>query len=905
MRPYIKGELTARFNHHMSSHGPADSDTGKGPGWSQMEPPEFQKLLRLFRHREMVRIAVRDLAALADLEATLADLTDLADTCVQQALDFLFQRQCQHWGTPVDGQGHAQNLVVLGMGKLGAHELNFSSDVDLIFAYPKDGTTQGGPKTTSHEDFFYRLGRSLIQMIGAQTAEGFVFRVDMRLRPYGESGPLVLSFERMERYYQYQGREWERYALIKGRAIAGDRTAGQQLLQQLKPFVFRRYLDYNAFEALRDMKQRIAMEVQTKGLQDNIKLGAGGIREVEFFGQVFQLLRGGVQPELQIRPIQKVLKHLIFQNYITDSIGRDLTRAYVFLRRTENRIQAYSDQQQHSLPQQPQDRLRLACAMGFSHWEPFAETLDKHRHTVHHHFRELLGGAKDRDDTPSDAKTLAMELTAIWQDPMAPSLGHAILTKAGFRDPENAYALVEGLHKEGALKSMSAVGHDRLAKLIPLMLHAAGRAAHPQLALQRLFNLVLSICRRTAYLSLLCEYPAALTHMVKLFEASPWIAALLNRHPALLDELLDPRTLYRPPVRNEQVSELRNRLSGIPQDDFEHQFETMRIFKQINMLRVAASDITHVLPLMKVSDHLSDIAEVILNEVVNQSWQHLVAKHGTPTCRIGDRTFRQGFAVIAYGKLGGLELGYRSDLDLVFLHAASPGQTQGGKRPIDNASFFARLGQRVLHILTAHTSAGILYDIDMRLRPSGDSGMLVSHIQGFHDYQLNSAWTWEHQALIRSRAIIGDPDIQERFEQIRTEILTQTRDREQLRTEVAQMRQKLREAQPRVPKGSFDIKQGPGGIVDIEFMVQHLILAHAHRYPDMVRWTDNVRLLQELSQHQLIDTQTAFGLRQTYLILRAMAHRLNLKEQPALIDGQRLQRHRALVRQSWQKYLME
>ncbi len=901
--PFQADELTVRFKRHMSKQPTAHSDLDQSSDGSHLDADEFKKQLRLFRHREMVGIAVRDLAALSDLDSTLADLTALADTCIQQALNYLYLHQCRQWGTPLDNTGQPQNLVVLGMGKLGAHELNFSSDVDLIFAYPQDGNIHKGESSISKEAFFFKLGRQLIQMIGATTAEGFVFRVDMRLRPYGESGPLALSFDRTEAYYQYQGREWERYAMIKARAVAGDLSAGRQLIQRLSAFVFRRYLDYNAFEALRDMKQRISLEVQRKGMEDNIKLGAGGIREVEFFGQVFQLIRGGVQPELQIRPIRKVLRLLAAQNHIPDQIGRDLCEAYVFMRQTENRIQAYSDQQQHRLPQHPHDRLRLSCAMGFGEWTSFTAQLEKHRRIVHHHFNEILGGKESRDSGASESAALMTELSSIWQGALDPHQSKEVLTKANFSDPERAYQLMDDLHQAGALKSMSATGHDRLAKLIPLMLKAAGQADHPQLVLGRLFDLVQAICRRTAYLSLLCEYPSTLTHLVKLFEASPWIAALVNRHPVLLDELLDPRTLYRPPSRNELVQELRNRLTGILDDDFEYHLETLRIFKQINVLRVAASDITHVLPLMKVSDHLSDIAEVVLNEVVEMSWRHLAAKHGTPTCQIGDTVFRQGFAVIAYGKLGGLELGYRSDLDLVFLHAAAPGQTRGGERPIDNATFFARLGQRVLHILTAHTAAGILYETDMRLRPSGDSGMLVSHVQGFGDYQLNDAWTWEHQALIRARAIIGDPEIKAHFEQIRTEVLTQVRDIDQLRTQVGQMREKLRDAQPPSPDGSFNIKQGFGGMVDIEFMVQYLILAHAHRYPDLLRWTDNVRLLQALSRYQLIDTQTAFGLRQTYLVLRAMAHRLNLKETPVSIDDSRLRHHRALVQRYWSQHL--
>jgi glutamate-ammonia-ligase adenylyltransferase len=736
----------------------------------QPSEAELQKRLRLFRQREMMRIAIRDLAGLADLNATLLDLSNLADTCISQALDLLYRQMCPVWGTPMDADGRRQDLVVLGMGKLGARELNFSSDVDLIFAYPRDGRTQDGGRTTSNEDFFIRLSRKLIQTIGAATEDGFVFRVDTRLRPFGESGPLALSFDRMEEYYQVHGREWERYALIKARAVAGV-PAGNRLLEALKPFVYRRYLDYNAFDSLREMKQRIAVEVRGKGLQDNIKLGPGGIREVEFFGQMFQLLRGGVQPELQTRDIQTILNHLVTYRYIPRETGTDLTQAYIFLRRAENRIQARSDEQQHKLPTGPEERLMLAASMGFDSWERFEQTLAQHRGCVHRHFNALLAGGEHGPQQDGNSKTLLEELGAVWQNVLDVSQARTILSDAGFSDPERALTLIADLRQDSALRPMSAMGRQRLSKIMPLLLQAAGAADHPQQVLMRMLVLIRSICRRTVYLSLLCEYPQTLAHLVRLFEASSWIAELLNRHPVLLDELLDPRTLYRPPMRDSLVSELRSRLSGVPAEDLEHQLEVLRIFKQTNILRVAASDITHVLPLMKVSDHLSDIAEVVVNAAITLSLNHLTAKHGMPSCSLGDRSCRQGFAVIAYGKLGGLELGYRSDLDLVFLHAASPGQTQGGGRAIDNAQFFSRLGQRVLHILTTHTAAGVLYETDMRLRPSGDSGMLVSHIDGFADYQHHDAWTWEHQALIRARVIAGDPDLRRRFNSIRREVL--------------------------------------------------------------------------------------------------------------------------------------
>jgi glutamate-ammonia-ligase adenylyltransferase len=625
---YGNNDLLQRFQKHFSTSG------GEAPAidlpklWTSMEQTQFDRLLRTFRHREMLRIAVRDLAGLADLETTLEDLTSLADLTLQQSLDFLYQNQCLEWGTPVDGEQTPQLLVVLGMGKLGARELNFSSDVDLIFAYPRPGQTVNGPKSTTNEDFFHRLCRGLIKTIGSQTAEGFVFRVDTLLRPFGESGPLVMSFGQMEDYYETHGREWERYALIKARVVAGDKSAGRRLLDALKPFVFRRYLDYNTFESLRDMKQRIATEVRSKGLQDNIKLGPGGIREIEFFGQMFQLLRGGVQSQLQARGILVILQRLVDIGHIPQATGDELSSAYSFLRRVENRIQAYMDQQRHHLPRAEDEQRLLAAAMGFDDWPGFLAALDRHRRIVQRHFNALLEHSDaDRSEKTGEKERLANDLNAVWQGILEEERTHAVLTAAGFTEPAKAMQLVEDLRGDAVLRPMSAMGRDRLAKIMPLLLNAAGGTSHPQQVLGRLFDLIKSICRRTAYLSLLWEYPATIDQLVQLSEASPWIASLLSRHPVLLDELLDPRTLYRPPKREDLSAELRSRLADILNGDFEHQLETMRIFKQINTLRVAASDITNVLPLMKVSDRLSDIAEVVLDEVVDLSWQHLAAKH--------------------------------------------------------------------------------------------------------------------------------------------------------------------------------------------------------------------------------------------------------------------------------------
>ena len=883
--------------------GAADPDTRAPTDWEPVTAAAFDRLLRLFRRREMLRIAVRDLGGRAELAETMADLSRLADACLQTALDYHYRHHVLAWGLPCDRQGATLLPIVLGLGKLGAHELNFSSDVDLMFAFAAEGATTGGTRgTTSNEDFFIRVIRGLIRSIGARTSDGFVFRVDARLRPFGESGPLVMNFDQLEDYYQVQGREWERYALIKARVAAGDRTAGGRLLERLKPFIYRRYLDYGVFEGLREMKARIAGEMSNRDLADDIKLGPGGIREIEFFGQMFQLIRGGVEPALQMGPIQGVLGVLAQKGYIPEAVGRTLISAYIFLRSVENRLQAFADQQTHRLPVDPNRRLRLAAAMGFAGWPAFAEQLGHHRGKVHEHFNALLTPTPVADPAPHGAAA------GRWLENLAPEaiesdLARDALTDLGYRDPTKVLQLIRSLYDDRRLQSISASGRQRLQRLLPLLLRAAGRADAPESVLDRIFDLIKSISQRTAYLALLLEKPAALDHLVHLTGASPWISAFLNQHPVLLDELLDPRTLYRPPRRCTLESELNQRLAEIDPDDLEYQMETLRVFKQINVLRVAASDITSVLPLMKVSDHLSDIAETVIEAVVEVCWRNMMQRFGLPALEAAALEGDRGFAVIAYGKLGGLELGYGSDLDLVFLHAAEPGHTAGAERNIDSGLFFSRLGQRMLHILTTHTAAGKLYEVDMRLRPSGDSGMLVCHIDAFRQYQHHSAWNWEHQALIRARAVAGDENLQQRFARIRREILTQFRQAEPLRRAVADMRGRLRKEHPCPDPAAFDIKHGAGGIIDIEFLVQYLVLRHAHRHPEIVRWTDNVRLLQSLNESGLLDETTAFGLRRAYLIYRAMVHRLDLRQQYALVNDNRFEAARRFVAQAWNRFL--
>lgn len=850
--------------------------------------------LRRFRRREMVRIAVRDLDGSADLTETTAELSALATTCVSAALDRLHGWAAQSSGEPMDADGNPLRLVVFGMGKLGADELNFSSDIDLIFAYPRRGETRG-EKPVPAEVFFTRLCRRLIHVVGANTEDGFVFRVDTNLRPFGESGPVVMNFEAMADYYLEQGREWERYAWIKARPVAGDRAAGEQLLQRLTPFIYRRYLDYGVFENLREMKAMIAREVRRKGMVENVKLGPGGIREVEFFGQIFQLLRGGVEPGLRERRILRVLAALAKRKYIQDATAESLREAYVFLRRVENRLQAAGDRQTHRLPDKAEARARLAAAMGAPDWETFQADLDGHRRAVARHFSHLLG----TDDVAAESEP-GERLERLWDRPEDTAENRDALSSAGFPEPEAVLARLNDFRNRLAEAPVSGDGRKRIDRLIPRLLAAAGQAEDPATALERILGLVDAVSRRTSYVALLLENPPAMDHLVRLADASAWILTFLARHPLLLDELLDPRTLYRPPERAALAEELAGRLERTEAGDLEARMDAMRVFKQVNVLRVAAADITDAIPLMRVSDHLSDIAETVLERVIDTSWDHLTALHGRPVCQERFEPCGRGFAVIAYGKLGGLELGYGSDLDMVFLHAGAPGETQGGRRPVDTSVFFARLGQRVVHILTAPTAVGKLYEADMRLRPSGSSGLLVCPAEAFRNYQLEEAWTWEKQALVRARPIAGDPVLRKRFWEIRREVLAQPRDPEALRNEIARMRGRMRKELLKTGPDEFDLKQSPGGIVDIEFLVQYLVLKEAHRHPEaLLRWTDNVRLLGALAGVGLLGREAAHLLRMAYLVYRAVGHKLNLRERPGRVPADRFAPLKAAVDQIW------
>ncbi|CAL1239534.1 bifunctional [glutamate--ammonia ligase]-adenylyl-L-tyrosine phosphorylase/[glutamate--ammonia-ligase] adenylyltransferase [Candidatus Methylocalor cossyra] len=848
---------------------------------------ELMARLRRFRNREMVRIAWRDIAGWASLEETLEALSLLAESVVEESLAVLFQRSCAVHGTPLDRHGQPQSLVVLGMGKLGAWELNFSSDIDLIFAYREDGVLPG-KKGLHYAEFYTRLAQNLIKVLEAITEDGFVFRVDTRLRPFGESGPLVLSFAALEAYYQGQAREWERYAMVKARTIAGDFAAGRELEEFLRPFVYRRYLDYRALGELRALKRKIAQELRRKDRQDNIKLGPGGIREIEFIVQAFQLIRGGREKRLRQRRLQAVLTALGELELLPDPVVARLRSAYRQLRTVENRLQQYGDRQTHDLPVDPRARAALAYALGHPDWDNFRAALDEIRAAVHEVFEQVIAAPEAQD-------RIALALT----DP--PEQLGSSLRALGWEPPEPALVALERLRQTPAIRRLSARAVAELERLLPSLMRAAAAETEPAATLERLLEVITAVAGRSVYLSLLAENPPALAQLVKLTATSPWIAHTIARHPLLLDELVDPRSLYRPLDRDQLARELTRKLEAVDPGDPEQLLIALRQFKQAAVLRVAAADLAGAIPVMVVSDHLTAIAELLIAESLRLAWRQTAARHGVPPAASPDRP--DGFAVIAYGKLGGIELGYGSDLDLVFLYEGDDLAPTSGDRPVTTAEFYARLAKRVIHWLTTNSPAGVLYDVDLRLRPSGNAGLLVSSLPAYETYQMQSAWTWEQQALVKARWVAGDPGVGARFQGIRERSLRRRREIGRLRQEIRDMREKMRASLSGKDPARFDLKRDEGGIVDIEFLVQFGILSRASDHEALARWTDVVRQLDALTAAGFLSADAAALLRRAYCTFREAAHRAALREQPAVVPAGQYAELRAEVQALWREFM--
>ena len=854
--------------------------------------------LRHLRRREMVRIAWRDIGGLADFEETVGDTSDLADAIIGASVGRLHAWQCADLGAPTGASGEPQELIVLALGKLGASELNFSSDIDLIFTFPENGQTEGGRRSVDNDRFFLQLARKLVRVLGEPTADGFVYRVDMRLRPFGTQGPLVLSFDALEEYYQTHGRDWERYALIRARAVSGDLVLAAELLERLRPFVYRRYIDFGTLQSLRSLKVVMEQEVARKGMEHSVKHGPGGIREVEFTAQAFQMVRGGRTPALRYRRLLTVLERLGELGLLPAHAVASLGTAYRFLRSAEHRLQQVDDRQEHLLPTDEPGRTRIAAAMGYASWDAFSERLDRHRRHVDEQFAQVFG-----EERGTDAADGNDPLGTLLADSTDEATGVARLEAAGFTDARAAWSILARHRDALALRMPDALAHERLARLLPDLMRAAATQGDAPTTLDRVMSVVESVAKRSVYLALLAERPVALSQLVQLCAASPWIAQLLGRHPVLFDELLDPRTLYAPLAPDELGQDITARLNALDDPDREHEMDCLRQSKQANVLRVAAADISHRIPLMVVSDHLTWIAEAILRAALTIAWRDITARHGRPETMREDAAFAP-YAVIAYGKLGGIELGYGSDLDLVFVHDDDPHGTTTGSKPIDLATFYARLTQRLIHTLTALTPQGALYEVDPRLRPDGSKGVLVNTLEGLGQYLGEKAWTWEHQALVRARAVAGDTALGQRFARLRRDILLRERDAGTLRDEVRTMRERMRSELGSRRADRFDLKQDPGGIADIEFMVQYATLRWAPKLGADLDFTDNIRLLEGFGRAGLMPEGDVALLCDAYRAFRGRIHQLSLQESEGVVGNEEFARYREAVSELWNRLMV-
>lgn len=828
----------------------------------------LKKVLRQLRQRVILRMMYRDLNGLADLYEVVQTTSHLAEIALNIAA-----HHHQTWlealhGRPLNEKGEPQSLIVVGMGKLGGGELNVSSDIDLIFAYEEEGETQGilGENAISNQDFFTKLGKKMISALDEVTEDGFVFRVDMRLRPFGSEGVLVSNLDALEDYYQNNGREWERYAWIKGRVVVGPADKVSQLL---KPFVFRKYLDYNALASMRELKLQIHRDVMQKGQGDNIKLGRGGIREIEFIAQVFQLIRGGQDVSLQIKPTLEVFKLLKNKGLLLESAVNELTEAYTFLRNLEHRLMYVEDQQTQDLPKSDEAKARIATAMRLDNWDALLNLLNAHRQRVAAHFDATFSDSNYQQDVLE---------TSIWQGIIDKETAMQALFNAGFGDAEQTYSRLQMLRNSNRYQQLPELSRQRFDRLMPLLIRQSALEKNADVALLRAINLLENICRRASYLALFAEYPEALHLVVKLCAASPWLAQYLAAHPILLDELLDTQTLYATPDFAKMQTELSKRMHLL-QGDAEAQMDAMRHFKHTAILRFAAQDIAGRLTLEKLSDYLSALADVILQVSLQTIWQSLKFKHcETPK-----------FAVIGYGKLGGKELGYVSDLDIIFLYDDEAPEA---------GEVYARFAQRINSWFNSLTNAGLLYETDLQLRPDGNSGLLVSSVKAFRDYQLNKAWVWEHQAITRARFVAGNANIGKAFDAIRNEVLTQVRDTQKLKEEVIAMREKMRAAQ-HLSGDLFDIKHGIGGIIDVEFLVQYLVLAYARQYPQLTENIGNIGLLSVLGELKIIDKKLGMKVADAYREYRKLIHATKLQEQAAKVKSAEVEKQQMAVLTLW------
>ncbi len=867
-------------------------------GASDAPIDEVKRELRQYRHSFLTALVHEDMTHPERFAETLARWSSFADAMLDAASRYATRQVERRFGRLLNREGEPVAGAILGMGKLGGYELNFSSDIDLVFLYAEEGESDGR-KTVTAETWFTRYSQQIVALIDEVTANGFVFRVDTRLRPFGDSGPPVTSFAALETYLLNHGRTWERYAYIKARAVGPalpDAVHAELFDRLIRPFVYRRYLDYGIFESLRDMHAMISAEVERRELSDNLKLGPGGIREIEFIVQSMQLLRGGARPALARQELLEVLPKLADDRALSAEDCAELEAAYVLLRRAENFVQAMRDRQVHDVPHDPKDRARLAWAMGYADWPALEAAIADTRAVVRKHFQNVAFG-------PADVPVRDTDCAALWRGDDDPDHWRAVFDVESDELDRIAGRIARFRDDPQTVKA-DAIAVRRLDELMPRLLEHIAATPAPFVALERVLGVVSAVLRRSAYLALLLENPAAAARLVELCARSRYLSDELAQYPVLLDELLDARVDGESLTLDRLAAALDERLAEVDADDVEGAVEALAQFQRATLFRIAVADFNGHLPLMKVSDALTFLAEAVLDAALRIAWQELVARHGEPCYVVDGESRKAGFGIVAYGKLGGLELSYGSDLDIVFVNdSAGARQETDGAKPLDNAVFFMRLARRLIHFLTTQTRSGVLYEIDTRLRPSGRKGLLVTTLDAFARYQQDDAWTWEHQALLRARAVAGSDEIAARFEAIRRDTLTAAVNHDTLRDDVINMRRKMRAELDRGRDGKFDLKHGKGGLGDIEFLVQYLVLEHAASHPGLVEYSDNIRQLDALRDAGVLSAAEAGGLQDIYRALRQRQHYLALDDQAPLVAAAEFADEAGTVGALWQRFL--
>jgi len=842
--------------------------------------------LRMLRQLVMERLVVLD----CERHASLEDITRAMTALGEFTLDAAFQdAQAQldaSYGVPTTPSGARATLWIIGMGKFGARELNVSSDIDLIYVYDEDGETTGqadGRGRISNHDYFAKAVKLIYTLIGDTTEHGFVFRMDLALRPNGNSGPSVVSRQALEEYFLVQGREWERFAWLKSRVVApfSARANAFELRDTVLPFVFRRYLDYSVFESLRGLHQQIRKHSITQSAgrperANDVKLSRGGIREIEFTVQLLQVVRGGHFPELRTRPTLQALQRLSQANLMPLATAEALAKAYVFLRQVEHRIQYLDDQQTHVLPTNDDDLNWIALTLGFGDTCDFLSQLDAHRELVAHEFDRLLGlGDKAESTANGDCKGCTPKTDYVDLTSLLPDLNERLRER------------VSHWSEQPRMRALRDDGVQRLLKLLQRTNAWIDEGRITEEAAVRWSDWMEPLLRRESYLALLIERPRVHEQLMRLLGLARWPAKYLQQHPGVIDELAGEALLAERFVPAEFEQELERRLASLQstgQADEETLLNLLRRAHHAEVFRTLARDVEGRITVEQVADDLSALADSVLQITSRWVWQHFKQRHRDEPL----------FAILAYGKLGGKELGYGSDLDIVFVYEDA--HERAGE-------IYAAYVRKLINWLTVKTGDGDLYEIDTALRPNGNSGLLVSTFEAYADYQCqrgeNTAWTWEHQAMTRARFCLGSPELQARFDAVRANVINAKRDQASLRQEIVAMRDKLRAAHS-VKPDLFDVKHSAGGMVDVEFAVQYLVLAHAQQHPTLLANVGNIALLLSAEKAGLLPSGVGEAAGSAYRELRRVQHRARLDEQPTQVPLTELKKECAAIQTLWQ-----